>query len=380
MFCPNCGANAGDANFCSKCGSKLPNQEEPASKNGEVQRKGRIDLRDLKGLAKKGMASVDLDSAKEKALKTSAIFSEKAEEIRNSAMAMKDDITEKLTELDRMLASSITEYNDAYTIMNDKGVHLFVERNRAVDTIGFVENLINSIANRPKSFDAEFEQIETERNTFLGCCDFGMRELKAARAAAGGAGAGLAAGASVAFMAPTAAMWIATTFGTASTGAAISTLSGAAATNAALAWLGGGALASGGGGMVAGNALLAMAGPIGWTIAGATLLTSIILFTNKRTKLNKEKNEEIESVKKNTVMIREIDAQISQILRETIDVRTGLNGAYMLCLSMYGQDYNTFSDEQKKSLGSLVNFTKALSALFSKTVTPVTVEAAEPGE
>ena len=380
MFCPNCGTNAGDANFCSKCGCRLPRQETEAPVDSTVQKKAKIDLRELKGLAKKGIASVDLEAAKEKAKKASIIVGGKAEEIRDSAMAMKEDITEKLTELDRMLASSITEYNDAYTLMNDKGVHLFVERNRAVDTIGFVENLINSIANRPKSFDAEFEEIETERNTFLGCCDFGMRELKAARAAAGGAGAGLAAGASVAFMAPTAAMWIATTFGTASTGAAISTVSGAAGATAAGAGLGGGALATGGGGMVAGNALLAMAGPIGWTIAGATLLTSIVLFTSKKTKLNKEKNAEIESVKKNTVMIKEIDAQISQILRGTIDVRTGLNGAYMLCLSMYGKDYNTFSDEQKKSLGSLVNFTKTLSALFGKTVTPVSVEPTEQGE
>ena len=101
-------------------------------------------------------------------------------------------------------------------------------------------------------------------------------------------------------MAPTAAMWVATTFGTASTGTAISALSGAAATNAALAWLGGGALSAGGGGIVAGNALLAMAGPIGWTIAGATLLTSILLFTSKKAKLNKQKNEEIEAVQNNT--------------------------------------------------------------------------------
>ena len=380
MFCPNCGANVGDANFCSQCGYRLTGIKDAAPKTDDSQKKAKIDLHDLKGFAKKGFASIDMDSAKEKARKASEIVGAKAGEIKDSAMAMKDDITEKLTELDRMLASSITEYNDAYTIMNDKGVHLFVERNRAVDTIGFVENLVNSIANKPKSFDAEFEEIETNRNTFLGCCDFGMRELKAARAAAGGAGAGLAAGASVAFMAPTAAMWIATTFGTASTGAAISTLSGAAATNAALAWLGGGALATGGGGMVAGNALLAMAGPIGWTIAGATLLTSIVLFTSKRTKLNKEKNAEIESVKKNTLMIKELDAQISEILRETIDVRTGLNGAYMLCLDLYGKDYSSFSDEQKKSLGSLVNFTKTLSALFGKTVTPVTVEPAESGE
>lgn len=334
----------------------------------------KIGLRDLKDLAAKSMASIDVEAAKEKAKIASDIVSGKAVEIRDSAMAMKDDITEKLTELDRMLESSITDYNDAYTLMNDKGIHLFIERTRAVDTIGFVENLVNSIANKPKSFEADFEEIETNRDTFLGSCDFGQRELKAARDAAGGAGAGIAAGASVAFMAPTAAMWIATTFGTASTGTAISTLSGAAATKAALAWLGGGALASGGGGVAAGNALLAMAGPVGWTIAGATLLTSILLFASKKTKLNKEKNEEIKAVKNNTLIIKEMDAQIEHILKATIDVRTGLNGAYMLCLKMYGKDYSTFSDEQKKSLGTLVNYTKALSALFTKTVAAVAAQ------
>lgn len=74
-------------------------------------------------------------------------------------------------------------------------------------------------------------------------------------------------------MGPTAAMGIATTFGVKSTGTAISTLSGAAATNAALAWLGGGALAAGG--MSAGNAFLALAGPVGRTIAGVMLACSV---------------------------------------------------------------------------------------------------------
>ncbi len=330
--------------------------------------KNKINLRSIKDAAAKSTSSIDFKGAKGKAAKAGEIIGGKAQEIKDSALAMKDDITEKLTELDRMLESSITEYNDAYTLMNDKGLQLFVERTRAVDTIGFVECLVNSIANRPKSFDAEFEEIRLERDSFLNTCDFGQRELQAAREAAGGAGAGIAAGASVAFMAPTAAMWVATTFGTASTGTAISTLSGAAATNAALAWLGGGALSAGGGGVIAGNALLAMAGPIGWTIAGATLLTSILLFTSKKAKLNKQKNEEIEAVKHNTEKIREIDAQLKQLLDETSAIRTGLAASCTDCLSMFGKDYSTFVEEQKKSLGTLVNQTKALSALFGKTV------------
>ena len=267
-----------------------------------------------------------------------------------------------------MLEQSITDYKDAYTLMNDKGIQLYVERCKAVDAITNVEELVNSIANRPKTFDSEFEEIEINKSHFTDSGEFADRELKAAREAASGAGAGLAAGASVAFMGPTAAMWVATTFGTASTGTAISALSGAAATNAALAWLGGGAVAAGGGGTAAGTALLAMAGPIGWTIAGATLLSSILLFAKKRTKLNKQKNEEIEAVKQNTEIIKEMDGEIGQILDETKGISSGLKESYIGCLDMFRGDYSTFSEEQKLKLGSLVNNTKALSAMFDKTV------------
>ncbi len=328
---------------------------------------------------KSGIKSIDKDAIKENAGKAGNAFKEGAGKagavIKDNAVALKDkavqtkeDINEKLTELDRMLEASINEYNDAYTLMNDKGVKLFVERNRAYDSIENIKNLINSIANHPKEFDSQFDLIEDDRKKFKDSCEFADRELQAARRAAGGVGAGMAAGASVAFMAPTAAMWIATTFGTASTGTAISTLSGAAATNAALAWLGGGSLAAGGGGMAAGNALLALAGPVGWTIAGATLLTSILLFTKKRTKLNKEKNEEIEKVKKNTETVKEMDEKINSILSKTSHLRQNLNHLYTDCLSVYGHDYLSLNDEEKQSLGSLVNNTLSLSAMMNEVI------------
>lgn len=323
----------------------------------------------LDELKDNALDKIEIDDAiKEKAAKAGSFFADKAVDVKDSAMDLKEDLDDKLHELDNMLRESINEYNDAYTLMNDRGVQLYIERCRALDTIKLSESLINSIANHPKEFDTDFEEINRERKQFTDSCEFAEKELEAARQAAGGAGAGAAAGASVAFMAPTAAMWIATTFGTASTGTAISTLSGAAATNAALAWLGGGALATGGGGIAAGNALLALAGPIGWSIAGATLLTSIILFAKKRTKLNKQKNEEIESVKKNTESVREIDAKISAILDQTAKIKDGLDNMCISCMTMFGKDYLEFSDEQKQSLGALVNNTKALSAMYGKSV------------
>lgn len=322
----------------------------------------------LKANAQKAVASIDMDAMKEKAVVAADVMRNKAVEVKDAAASAKEDITEKLTELDRMLQESITEYNDAYTLMNDKGVQLYVERSRALDTVSFVETLINSISNKPKSFDSDFEEIESERKKFVDSCEFANCELQEARKAAAGAGAGLAAGASVAFMASTAAMWIATTFGTASTGTAISALSGAAATNAALAWLGGGAVAAGGGGMVAGQAFLALAGPVGWTIAGATLLSSIVIFSSKKAKLNKQKNEEIQTIKDNTERIREMDAKIGALLDETNMTRTKLSEMLNRALGLYDADYITLSGEQKQLLGALINNTKAMAVMFGKTV------------
>lgn len=322
----------------------------------------------IKVVAQKGINGIDTETVKDKANTVTNNLFNKAEELKDLAVSTKDDIAEKLTELDRMLEESVAEYNDAYTIMNDRGVQLYVERSRALDSIAFVESIVNSIANRPKAFETEFEEINCNRKKFIDSCEYAERTLQEARKAATSAGAGLAAAASVSFMAPTAAMWIATTFGTASTGTAISTLSGAAATNAALAWLGGGALTAGGGGIAAGNALLALSGPIGWTIAGATLLSSILLFTSQKTKLNKQKNEEIESIKRNTETVREMDAGINLILTETSEIRVGLNNMIKQVFSLYGRDYASLEMEQKQLLGAVVNNTKALSAMFTKTI------------
>lgn len=321
-----------------------------------------------KKMQKKGrpIISIDIDAVKEKAAQAGDFLGSKANDVKERAVQAKEDIDNKLNELDRMLAQSVTEYNDAYTLMSDKGMQLFVERCRDIDVIDNVEVLVNSIANRPKEFDTEFEEINTNREHFTESCEYADKELQAAREAAGGAGAGLAAGATVAFMGPTAAMWIATTFGTASTGTAISTLSGAAATNAALAWLGGGALAAGGGGTAAGTALLAMAGPIGWTVAGATLLTSIALFAKKRFKLNKEKNSEIEAVKANTEKVKELDAKIKVILDEIKTISENLKKAYTDNLNLFGCNYSDLSDDQKMKLGALVNNTKSLSATYGE--------------
>ena len=272
-----------------------------------------------------------------------------------------EEIRKKRDKLDDQLKAAVTDYNAAYTDLNDHGTKLYNQRERSIDLLGNVENLINSIANHPKEFDADIADIRMKKQDFREVCEFAKEELEAAKKSALGAGAGVAGGMAVASLAPSAAMWIATTFGTASTGTAISALSGAAAQSAALAWLGGGALAAGGGGMAAGQAFLALAGPVGWSIAGATLLTSIVLFANKKIKLDKEKREEIESVKRNTEQLKETDVKLDGLLKKTTEMRERLSEQYTQAMRYFGRDFLDIPEEDKMLLGAIVNNAKALA-------------------
>ena len=264
---------------------------------------------------------------------------------------------------------AVIVYNMAYTDLSDAGLDLFQKRERSVDLMGHVEHLINSIANRPKSYDRDLGEIASHKHEFKEAEEFARQELDAARQSAMGAGAGLAAGMAVASMAPSAALWVATTFGTASTGTAISTLSGAAATNAALAWLGGGALAAGGGGMAAGNAFLAMAGPIGWGIAGATLLTSILLFAKKKHDILGERQKELTAVKKNTERVTEMGIEVESLAKKTEELRLRLGELYSQCIGLFGSDFSVLSVDDQDRLATMVNDTLALSRLLSERLT-----------
>jgi hypothetical protein len=279
-----------------------------------------------------------------------------------------EEENEKKENLDEKLQSVIDSYNAQYAQMSDKGSRLYTQRERAVDLLQNVENLINSIANHPKEFDKDIEEIFSSKQSFTDTCDYARMELEAAKKSAVGAGVGVTGGMAVASVTPSVAMWVATTFGTASTGTAISTLSGAAATNAALAWLGGGTLAAGGGGMAMGKAFLAMAGPIGWGVAGATLLTSVVLFVNKKVKLSKQKKEEIESVLANTEKLKEADLQIKGLLDKTETLRDSVNAKYNKCLVSYGKNYLAIAEEDQMRLGMLVNMAKSLASTLGEGV------------
>lgn len=178
-----------------------------------------------------------------------------------------------------------------------------------------------------------------------------------------GGAAGAMAGVGVAALGPTAAMGVATTFGVASTGTAISALSGAAATNAALAWLGGGALAAGGGGVVAGEALLAAAGPIGWTLAGASLVISGILYF-----INKGKNDRLKEIftlisKRDTKRFQLALVEMNERIKRIKDEAPAL---WEACgkIETFGVNYSEMTEDQQYALGAYVNLMKSTTQLL----------------
>ena len=189
--------------------------------------------------------------------------------------------------------------------------------------------------------------------------DYKNNASRSASAGVLGAGVGL----TVVTMGPTIAMGVATTFGVASTGTAISTLSGAAATNAALAWLGGGAIATGGGGMVAGHALLALAGPVGWTIAGLTLTTTGFLFwknKNEKTRIENIFSAIAErDIKSYELAIVELNERKIRVVDESKKINSAIEK-----IKTFGTDYNNMDASQQYELGAYVNLMLASTQLL----------------
>lgn len=291
---------------------------------------------------------------------------------RDSGFKVIIDATEDLLypdqAIDRRLRNVQEEYDRRFNEISESGEKLLSSRLDAVQTITSIMELVNSIAKHPKEFAIEVSEIVANKEKFKETYDFGKEEQKKLKQSMAGAGVGVAAGAAVATVGPSAALWVATTFGTASTGTAISALSGAAATNAALAWLGGGAVAAGGGGIASGQALLALAGPIGAGVAGASILASLIYFLQKKKKIQESKKQEIERIMNCTNSLRELKVTVDAIAKETDELNNLLFEQLEINRSINGMDYTSLSEKQKQSLGAMVNNTKSLSVLVSKVV------------
>lgn len=263
------------------------------------------------------------------------------------------------------LETAESTYKNIGSLANSKATALYSLRKGCSVAINNVEAYLTLLANTPQNYKKEVADVQVSIQDFNHAVtlenDYKSGKIKEASFAAGAAG-----GTAIATLGPTAAMTIATTFGTASTGTAIASLSGAAATNAALAWLGGGAIAAGGGGMAAGEFFLALAGPIGWGIAAALGVGGgfLAIRNNKRTA---EKAEALLCEIKTKIADLERKLQeLSNLYTETEKLLPAIE-INKVCKD-FPKNYCDFTDDQKLKLGALINSTKAMGKLINRRI------------
>ncbi|WP_125574036.1 hypothetical protein [Levilactobacillus huananensis] len=270
---------------------------------------------------------------------------------------------------------AVARMNEINSQLKEKGdkvvvraTNLYTKRHALKDHVNRLWEKINDFRNKPVDMKVKLEKVRVEYTRYEKLIEDVKVSSEELNVKAGTAmGGGIIAGAGVAALAPTVAMSIASTFGTASTGVAISALNGAAADGAALAWLGGGTLSAGGGGMAGGSALLALSGPAGWALAAVGIATGSALENSKNKKVTKKAND---ASQKLIAQMRIIDGTLKEIenlgertIEATHNVRQFDNE-----LSDYTRNYSHLTEEQQYRLGAIVNDALAYAELLNVTV------------
>lgn len=258
------------------------------------------------------------------------------------------------------------KYNELGAKANDAILELYQLRKSASLAIDRIEKYINVLANSPKEFAKDISEVKFDIKDFNEAVRIESESFANNIKGAGAAVGGIATGGAIAALGPSAAMAIATTFGTASTSTAIASLSGAAATNAALAWLGGGALAAGGGGMAAGNAFLALAGPVGWGVAGVFVIGGSVFAAHKNKKAAEKAQTITIEIEKKISALKPKLTEVEHLVKETEKLKSALNISLMV--NTYPKDYLSFSQEQKLALATLINNVRAMGELINKRI------------
>lgn len=236
---------------------------------------------------------------------------------------------------------------------------LYASRRRAVNNIMDVERYVIALAHKPRGFDTRIGEINVRYKKFNDQIEEIKQLGEQEHDSNGGTYGMMLAGLGGMAFTPTAAMAVAMTFGTASTGTAIASLSGAAVTNAALAWLGGGSILAGGAGIAGGETFLAMAGPVGWAIGGATLVGSALLKTKSNTDIANKAEDATRTIMKETERMKEIQARVQGWMNETIKLSVELSRKLMILRRK--RDYDLYTESEKNELVILMNMTETLS-------------------
>lgn len=196
-----------------------------------------------------------------------------------------------------------------------------------------------------------------------------LKELQGmASSLVGGVASGAVAGALTAFGAYGAAGVLAS----ASTGTAIASLSGAAATNATLAFFGGGSLAAGGLGMAGGTMVLGglVAGPalaILGCVVGAKASKNLNQALSNKAEAE-EFAEEMRVASDLCIGIRKRAAMFERFLIRLQSVFDPFVYQMSQTIKERGRDYRTYTEEERKCVGSAMALAGAIKAVLDVTI------------
>lgn len=248
-------------------------------------------------------------------------------------------------------------YERAVESIKQSALSLFSKREKVLDEVVFLYNKILLIEGVPVDF---VNQIETQlANQQIKRISFSddhtvhydipnderSEAWKYMFGAAGvGSGAAVAGGSILTALA--------TTFGTASTGVAISSLSGVAATKAVLAWIGGGAIAAGGGGMALGSTILGLMGPIGWGVAGISVVGGGLTLRSKNDKIIAEHQKAAKEYQHHGELLK---SKVSEVNSLSIETENDLKILKHYSSTVYPSAFSSFSDREKMEFGKMIS-------------------------
>lgn len=217
---------------------------------------------------------------------------------------------------------AVEKYNETYVKMQTEGENLYRIRQKSLELIEEIESLFNSIANSPKDFEAKLENIRKERMKFRKTEEYARQAYDDAVKS----GVSMAAG------------------------------------------IAGGALSVGGGGIAAGKALLALAGPVGWSIAGVATGASALFLTSKNQATAKEAMDQAKEITMAGACLNETCAKIQTLSEETSKLFYPLVSFNKEMTKLFGADYMALDSDDKAKLGTLVNNALALTALVNRKI------------
>lgn len=273
-----------------------------------------------------------------------------ANKLNKSAADIVNAATEEINTQRKACGNSLHSLGEEKLFVLDHSINEFLNTFSKIKNVDF----------RDSEGIEELQKLHIDKQDF--------EELRAmanfAVALAGGAVAGAAGGALIAFGAYGAAQALAC----ASTGTAIASLSGAAATNATLAFFGGGSLAAGGLGMAGGVAVL------GGLVAGPALMAmGFIVGHTAKKELEKARNNKADALQ-SAAQLHTASLQCETIRRRIYmlyNLLARLDTYFLpLIYSMEdifekeGDDYRNYTPESKKIIASCASVAVSIKSVL----------------